>query len=112
MPLYLIEGALLLALACEQRVATLHLQGGSAAQRALLDEVGAELERLGILGAGGWAGGICLRVTDAVPPRGALDALTARVLPVALWQGGDPATTIEIAAGESRDKQQEMVDRL
>jgi hypothetical protein len=98
LPVWLLGAALLLALACEQRVVTIHLTKAGRDHRALLDESRAAMQQLGIVGAGGWAGGIRIEWSPDFLDNG-LDAVTALLLPVILWQHRDPGTTLLAASG-------------
>jgi hypothetical protein len=99
LPAWLLGGALLLlALACEQRVVTLHLSGAEREHRVLLEETFAAMEQVGVTGASGWAGGIRMEWADA-PLDEALDTVTTLLLAVALWEHGDPGTTLLAVSG-------------
>jgi hypothetical protein len=95
---WLLGAALLLALACEQRVVTIHRANAEREHRVLLDESRAAMQQLGIVGAGGWAGGITVEWDHDFSDDG-LDAVTALLLPVVLWQHRDPDTTLLSASG-------------
>lgn len=97
-PAWLLGGALLLALACEQKVVTLHLSGAVRAHRALLEETRAAMEQVGVVGLAGWAGGVQMEWSNE-PTRDALDAVTTLLLPVALWEHHDPGTTLLSVSG-------------
>jgi hypothetical protein len=98
LPAWLLGAALLLALACEQREVKLCLANAGRDHRALLDESRAAMQQLGIVGAGGWAGGISIEWGHDFSDDG-LDAVTALLLPVVLWQHRDPGTTLLAASG-------------
>ncbi len=98
LPAWLLGAALLLALACEQRVVTVHLANAERDHRALMDESRAAMQQLGIVGTGGWAGGISIEWGSDFLDDG-LDAVTALLLPVVLWQHRDPGTTLLAASG-------------
>jgi hypothetical protein len=98
LPAWLLGAALLLALACEQRVVTVRLANAGREHRALLDESRAAMQQLGVVGAGGWAGRISIEWSHDFSDDG-LDAVTALLLPIVLWQHRDPGTTLLAASG-------------
>jgi hypothetical protein len=79
-PAWLIAGAVTLALAGEQRQATLHLPGrASALHFALLRDVLTEMARLGLVGEQGWTGGVDVIISPSPAPA-VLDASTTLYL--------------------------------
>jgi hypothetical protein len=102
MPIFIIEGALILARATEQHQVMIEIGAERAIQR-VWQEVLAKLERLGIIGQSGWTQTeIHLVATDSGNPGESslsLDALTARLFPIVLWERADPPVTLLYTAG-------------
>jgi hypothetical protein len=97
LPAYLLEGALLLALAASQESVTLLVRGAPMAHIRLLGELLERMERYGITGEGGWSGVPAITLDNAGDDAGAddaLDAVTTLLLPVSLWHGQEPPTTL------------------
>jgi hypothetical protein len=98
MPAFVIEGALIWARACEQNRVTIHI-GQNAEIGALWREVLSEMMSLGITGHRGWT---ATEIDLALPAETianqkqplAPDALTARLLPIVLWERADPPVTL------------------
>lgn len=103
LPAFIIEGALIWARACEQASVTIHM-GRDGDLWRLWREILAEIERIGITGRGGWTG---TKIHLAPPAETiaqqkhplALDALTARLLPLVLWEQQEPPVTLLYSAG-------------
>lgn len=93
-PAWVIGGGLLLALACEQPILTLHLPPDAARARHLLQEIVQGMERIHLVGADGWVRGAHLFLKTEPAPKEALDPVTAHLLTSVIAHGRDPGTTL------------------
>ncbi|MBA3534236.1 MAG: hypothetical protein H0T73_20135 [Ardenticatenales bacterium] len=99
LPAWLLEGAILLARACEQHRAILYLEQAQLSHRRLLEQVITSLTTLGVLGEAGWGGGVTVESRQSSPPLEVLDAVTTQLLPLLLWRRRDPGTTLLAVRG-------------
>lgn len=92
-PVWVIGGALVLALACETPTLTLPLPPDGAV-RSLLQAVVQQMEQVALIGTGGWLRGIQVVLGVGPEPGEALDPVTAHLLTSVISQGSEPGSTL------------------
>ncbi len=98
-PAYMIEAALVWARACGQSNVTLCVAARDGEILHLLQEVGRRMTQYGIVGADGFTRTEVAIVAAQEPNPHALDAVTARLLPIVLWEGAEPPVTLVMVEG-------------